>query len=209
MPGQRWYQKATVQAALSGGAFIILAAIITGIFMLADDDSATEPGIFSDLKSGGNLTIVYNPQNCTITTGDSSPDDELSSLTRKISLDVVEELIDTRYRWGGTNPRGGFDTSGFVQYLYAKMGIHIPRTTKEQQKYGQHVSLEELIPGDLLFFNVSGGEYPSFVGFYLGEEEFIHAGRPGSGVRKDSLNRQWWANRLVLARRICVPDPSN
>jgi len=60
--------------------------------------------------------------------------------------------IGVRYLWGGDSPRG-FDCSGFVQYVYARMGVQLPRVTFAQWHAGRHVPRRDLRPGDLVFFH--------------------------------------------------------
>lgn len=88
------------------------------------------------------------------------------------------------YVWGGTTP-SGFDFSGLVQYVYKHFGIDIPRTTYEQVKVGQTIPLEQLQPGDLLFF---GGSEIHHVGMYVGEGQYIHAPRTGDVIKISSLS---------------------
>ncbi|MFX8899346.1 NlpC/P60 family protein, partial [Acinetobacter baumannii] len=61
--------------------------------------------------------------------------------------------IGTPYKWGGQSLTGGIDCSAFVQTLYGKEGIALPRTAREQALVGQKVErLEQLQPGDRLYF---------------------------------------------------------
>lgn len=78
------------------------------------------------------------------------------------------------YVWGGTTP-GGWDCSGFVQYVYAQSGISLPRTAAAQGAAGTPTSNPQ--PGDLVIQN--GG---SHVGIYLGNGQMISALNPGQGT---------------------------
>ena len=60
------------------------------------------------------------------------------------------------YRLGGTDT-SGFDCSGLVQYVFALNGLGLPRIVRDQYRYGQPVKLDELEPGDLVFFETQGG----------------------------------------------------
>ena len=64
------------------------------------------------------------------------------------------KFLGTPYRWGGSSPSTGFDCSGLVQYVYSKVGIHIPRVTDQQilASNGTPVDRKHLLPGDLVFF---------------------------------------------------------
>jgi len=101
------------------------------------------------------------------------------------------------YRWGGSSPSTGFDCSGFVMYLYRKVGVSLPHNAAMQYGHGRAVSRGNLRPGDLVFFNGLG-----HVGIYLGGGRFIHAPSSGDVVKISSLSESWYASRWVGARRI-------
>ena len=103
-----------------------------------------------------------------------------------------------RYIWGGTG-RGGFDCSGFTQYLYAKRGIKLPHSAKMQYGLGKAVSKKDLQEGDLVFFNTRGPL--THVGMYIGDGKFIHAANPRRGVTVDLLDSPYYAKRYEGARR--------
>jgi len=107
----------------------------------------------------------------------------------------------TPYVWGGASP-GGFDCSGFVQYVYAKLGVSLPRTSEEQAGAGTAVnSLSAAQPGDLLFFAGSDGtaSAPGHVAIYLGHGEMIDAPYTGTSVRVESVAT---AGTVVAIRRV-------
>lgn len=108
-------------------------------------------------------------------------------------------FLGTPYRWGGTTP-AAFDCSGFTRYIYAKLGVRLPRTAREQFKAGAVVKSGQWKPGDLIFFDMMKG-YVSHVGMYLGNLCFIHACNPRKGVRIDSLNKTQYKRCYVGARR--------
>lgn len=114
-------------------------------------------------------------------------------------LATAVQYIGTPYLWGGSSP-AGFDCSGYVQYVFARHGISLPRVSKDQYHSGTWVSRSNLQPGDLVFFNTSGSGV-SHLGIYMGENEFIHASS-SKGVMISSLSNSYWSTRYVGARRI-------
>lgn len=110
-----------------------------------------------------------------------------------------------KYIWGGTTPKG-FDCSGYVQYLFKKHKVNLPRTAWSQSKLGQKITLPQLKTGDLLFFNTdkSRGIPVSHVGIYMGDDKFIHAASRKKGIIISPLSG-YYQDRFVVAKRIIKP----
>jgi len=111
-----------------------------------------------------------------------------------------------KYVWGGTTPEG-FDCSGYVQYLFKKHKIDLPRTAWSQSKLGKKVELAELKTGDLLFFNTDKkrGIPISHVGIYIGSNKFIHAASRKKGIIISPLAGHY-RECFIVAKRIIAPD---
>ena len=112
---------------------------------------------------------------------------------------AAARVAGSPYRYGGHTPRG-FDCSGLVFYAYNQAGIAVPRTTGAQRSRARRVPLDDLRPGDVLFF-VLEGKKVSHVGIYAGGGTFIHAPSTGKKVSYASLHSQFWRSRLVGAGR--------
>lgn len=115
-------------------------------------------------------------------------------------VDLAKMQLGYPYVLGGTRP-GGFDCSGLTCYLYNKAGNPISRTLSVQLKDGIIVSRENLMPGDLVFFN----EYPrsnlvTHVGIYIGDGKIIHSGSRGVGYA--DLDGVWFRDYYIGARRV-------
>ena len=105
------------------------------------------------------------------------------------------------YVYGAESPGSGFDCSGLVYYCYGKYGYSLKRTANDQMNNnGVPVSRSNLQVGDLVFFG--NGSYANHVGIYIGNNNFVHAANPSSGVRVSSMNETYYANRYLTARRI-------
>ena len=109
-------------------------------------------------------------------------------------------FLGVPYRNGGSDP-SGFDCSGLVQWVFAQHGTALPREVRDQYHIGRKVNLEELQPGDLIFFEtVSRGA--SHVGMAIGEGRFVHAPSSNGVVRVEPYTANYWIRRFVGARRV-------
>ncbi|HUK22527.1 MAG TPA: C40 family peptidase [Gemmatimonadales bacterium] len=133
--------------------------------------------------------------------------DEMAAHFAARIIELAESYVNVPYRTGGSTPYGGFDAAGFVQYVFAREGVRLPRTLMEMAQRGEAVSLRmgSAQPGDLLFF-ASDGSNIDHVAIYAGHERIIHSTATGGGVRYDGLSDgergRWFAEHLVAARRI-------
>ena len=110
---------------------------------------------------------------------------------------LAHRYLGIPYRWGGASASTGFDCSGFVMYVYAKVGVSLPHNAAAQYRYGRAVSRSALRPGDLVFFNGLGHN-----GIYVGGGRFIHSPHTGDVVKISSLSDSWNARTWVGGRRL-------
>jgi len=128
------------------------------------------------------------------------------------ALAAADDYLGVPYRWGGTSPRTGFDCSGYVQYVYRREGVELPRTSRQQAAAGARrpVRWDAAGPGDLVMF-AEPGEAISHVAFYAGRGRILHSSSSGGGVRYDDLGTQrgrWYRERLVAVRRVSGRGPA-
>lgn len=136
-------------------------------------------------------------QACSTTRGTlpSVPED---SGTRIAAL--AESQLGAPYRFGGDSPLG-FDCSGLVRYVFGQAGIAVPRTAQEQQQAAEAVPVDQLQPGDLVFFRIASGRV-DHVGIYVGDGAFVHAPRSGRPVRSELLGDNYYQRRYAGAGRL-------
>ncbi len=117
-------------------------------------------------------------------------------------ISLALSLQGTPYRNGGSDP-SGFDCSGFVQWVFAQKGLALPREVKDQYRVGSEIDNDDILPGDLVFFEtVSSGA--SHIGIALGGGEFVHAPSSRGVVRIERYTSSYWADRWVGARRVVM-----
>ncbi len=111
-------------------------------------------------------------------------------------------LSGTPYKYGGNSPDTGFDCSGFVRYVFNQAAnLTLPHGARAISQLGKAIPVEQLQPGDLVFFNTLKKAF-SHVGIYMGNGQFIHAPSSGGGVHIVDMNDPYWAKRFNGARRI-------
>lgn len=120
-------------------------------------------------------------------------------------LHFADSFVGVKYTWGGNSPREGFDCSGFTKYVFAKQGITLPRTSREQVRAGSPVAADfrALRPGDLMLF-AEPGQAISHVAIYAGDGRIIHSSTATGGVGYTDLNTggEWFVQYFVAARRV-------
>lgn len=112
-------------------------------------------------------------------------------------LNEAYKYIGVPYVWGGSTPNG-FDCSGFTQYVFGKVGVSLPRVSREQAKTGTYVPISQAQPGDLLYF---GNSSVSHVAIYVGNNMMIHAPAPGKAIKVQDMTWHLKHYRILGARR--------
>ena len=128
---------------------------------------------------------------------------KLNPIDKAKLLEDAKYYRGGKYIWGGTTPQG-FDCSGYVQYLYKKHNVILPRTAYSQSKIGQNVQLKNLKKGDLVFFltDKSRGIPITHVGIYIGDGNFIHAASKKLGIMVSPITYGSYRKNFVVAKRV-------
>jgi cell wall-associated NlpC family hydrolase len=98
--------------------------------------------------------------------------------------------IGKRYRWGGNGPTF-YDCSGLTSMAYRSAGVAIPRVSRLQYAYGEHVPVRWLVPGDLVFCarDTNRAATIHHVGLYIGAGRMVEAANPRVRIRVAWLRR--------------------
>lgn len=94
---------------------------------------------------------------------------------------IAARYLGVPYVYGGASPEG-FDCSGFVEFVYAQVGVSLPHSAAAQGRLGTRVAVSDAVPGDVVVLD--GG---SHVGIYVGGGRMIDAPEPGRVVSVDAI----------------------
>ncbi|MCM3585980.1 LysM peptidoglycan-binding domain-containing protein [Mesobacillus maritimus] len=156
----------------------------------------------AQLKTMNNLSsdIIYVGQVLKVTGTATTPVSNAPggpSTQAKVDALITEakKHIGVPYVWGGSTT-SGFDCSGYLNFVFNKVGITIPRTVATIWDATKTVSTPKV--GDLVFFETYA-KGPSHAGIYLGNNKFIHAGS-STGVTISDMNNSYWKPRYLGAK---------
>lgn len=125
-------------------------------------------------------------------------------------VDIARQFVGTKYSWGGTTPKTGFDCSGLIYYAYKQKGIDIPRTAKGMETAGQEVpSLKDVKVGDIICTPGSGqtGKHVKMVSrIENGQIYTIEAKGKKDGIIETPLTN---TSNITTIRRITSTNSNN
>ncbi|MFD2044443.1 NlpC/P60 family protein [Ornithinibacillus salinisoli] len=116
-------------------------------------------------------------------------------------VDMAKRFLGLEYFWGGMSAFG-YDCSGFVYAMHKANGYLIPRDATDQANGGQDIPLNEILPGDLLFFAYEEGKGSiHHVGIYSGEDKMIHSPQTGKAIEITNINHTNYEKELCSVKR--------
>jgi cell wall-associated NlpC family hydrolase len=105
------------------------------------------------------------------------------------------------YVLGGNGP-AVFDCSGLIQQAYLTGGVKLPRLASQQRFAGTRVEIDQLLPGDLLYYQDGSSPRRGHISMYAGNGLVVEAANPRRGVRIRTLLEPWYRDRFVTAVRV-------
>ncbi len=123
---------------------------------------------------------------------------DVENLTNLSLFNFIDEWWATKYRYGGTSKKG-VDCSSFTGKLMQEVfGFTMPRTARMQYAICTKLQKDNMLEGDLVFFNTTGGV--SHVGVYLGDGYFVHSSC-SRGVTISNLNETYYSKKFIAGGR--------
>lgn len=122
-------------------------------------------------------------------------------------LAKAKEFLGTPYGFGSKSDERT-DCSGFTRQVYSQFGIDLPRSAAEQAELGETVNPSDLQVGDLLFYRTYKSD-PSHVAIYAGDGQIIHASYNARRVQYDSIEKGYYRDRFLFAKRIALSTPES
>lgn len=177
----------------------------------------TAPKVSQDIETIGR---DYNPFMVVSTPVPPKPVLESTSssettVTKKIATRITtakvkllakaKEFLGTPYGFGSKNS-GRTDCSGFTQQVFSQFGVTLPHSAAEQARLGENVDMADLQVGDLLFYRTYKSD-PSHVAIYAGDGKIIHASYNSRQVQFDSIDKAYYKQRFLYAKRLALNDP--
>lgn len=123
-------------------------------------------------------------------------------------IDFAKTLIGTPYRYASTDPKVGFDCSGFITYVFSHFNIIVPRSSIDFTNVGKEISTDNAKPGDLILFTGTDSteKFVGHMGLVVSNQnqqlEFIHStSGKKHGVTVTPFNN-YYRSRFVKTIRI-------
>lgn len=129
----------------------------------------------------------------------SVPETDNSNKIEEV-IKVAKRQIGKPYEYGAIG-ENSFDCSGLMMYCFDKIGIKLPRTSRQQALEGEEVIGYKPKRGDLLFFDCAGNGNITHCGLYLGDNVMLHSPSSGKTVEVTNLS-PYWKRTFRTARRI-------
>lgn len=185
---------------------LLVLVIFTSAFISvnASGNKADAQSLVSVLSDGrnhienisGSAIVTVTPQ--PVPSGNGDTTSAAVTVTREDVAEFALSCENVSYLWGGNDLSTGVDCSGFVQAVYKEFGYDLPRVSGEQFKACEEVPLDQLLPGDLIFYANSDNSIMHNA-IYIGNNQVIHASNMRDGVKISELDyrKPFAAGRII------------
>lgn len=133
------------------------------------------------IRTGGREGYIKTTGNATVVEKAHETVDENARKRRQV-VEYALQFVGGRYQYGGADPNNGVDCSGFTRYVLGKAAsINLPHSSTGQSSFGRSVDVDQMQPGDLLFYGSGSGI--NHVAMYIGDGEVVHASTEKTGIK--------------------------
>lgn len=159
----------------------------------------------NNIRSGQIIVLPGAKMNYRVNKSSSPQTSKQHPSEKRAKLSIIEtakQYLGAPYKFGGYSFKTGIDCSGFVKKIFSQFNVDLPRTARDMYyRAGTRVAKSQLQTGDLVFFTTYA-KYPSHIGIYMGNGQFIHASSGARKVSITSLNKDYYRKRYIGAKRI-------
>lgn len=125
------------------------------------------------------------PPSATEVAAEETPVAASNETLREAIVAYALQFVGRPYVYGGNSLTNGTDCSGFVKLIYQDFGYNITRRASTQYNDGRRISIDEIQPGDLIFY---GNGEVDHVTMYIGNGQVVHASTARTGIKISSVN---------------------
>lgn len=125
--------------------------------------------------------------------------------TQEEIIETASAYLGSPYKYGGNSTETGIDCSAYVKKVFSFFGVNLPRTVRMMHRHakGRWVEKNSLEKGDLVFFETDR-PFPSHIGIYIGEGNFIHASSVQGKVVVSNLGEPYYTKTYIGAKRVYI-----
>ncbi|WP_418275993.1 C40 family peptidase [Isoptericola jiangsuensis] len=179
--------EAAPVVAVDAEAKVDVEKVTAKVVAKADIKAAPEPVVERTVAPSRSAERTEVSSESTATESSSSTASIPESAVGSSVISVASRYVGVPYVSGGTSP-SGFDCSGFTQYVFAQVGISLPRSSSAQGSVGTVIPRSEAKAGDLIWS-------PGHIAIYAGGNSQIDAPRPGKTIQFRSI---WQSNPTFI-----------
>lgn len=123
---------------------------------------------------------------------------------REYITGYAQNFLGLKYRYAGVSPRTGFDCSGFTSYVLNEFGVKTSSGSAWQSRQGDRISLQDVLPGDLVFFGGRGRiQHVAMVVERTAEGIFcVHSTCSRGIIVENILASRYWKPKILYARDV-------
>lgn len=123
---------------------------------------------------------------------------------REFIAGYAQNFVGIEYKHGGGSTAKGFDCSGFTSFALAEFGVKVSASSSTQARQGEEVSLDAVLPGDLIFFGRRGRvTHVAMVVRRTGEGIFCVHSTCSRGIVVENISTsRYWKPKIMFARDV-------